>query len=105
MILERQDDGEGRGLEGTLRDSLDHLLTRREHKQKHLIKQRQTGRTQRQTDPCETVKAFTQRRRFFHANNPNEKSVLETAARARALSERNANEGAVSFFSDHSRFF
>lgn len=26
MVLKRQDDGEGRGLEGTLRDSLNHLL-------------------------------------------------------------------------------
>lgn len=31
MVLKRQDDGEGRGLEGTLRYGLDHLLkTQRE---------------------------------------------------------------------------
>lgn len=34
MVLKRQDDGEGRGLEGTLRYGLDHLLKTQREKEK-----------------------------------------------------------------------
>lgn len=36
MVLKRQDDGEGRGLEGTLCYSLDHLLQKHKQRRKAL---------------------------------------------------------------------